>query len=233
MSHSSSACMAIGPYYIWCGKPIVKGGNNRAGATSVSWKLCVQQIKAPPGWGPDPTSVILSPSTGCVSAQDLPTGPVKFLPKASGKSLWPVGSISECNEMYLHSVLICQRQKWLWFDPAHSIPSGSMDIRICFVEHQGRKPGLWNYLYIDVYNQKYTDVDTCTSGAFSLQTLKSSQHFVYVKFKEQQFAVILFLFLLIWFCISSMLQITSLHQGVSHKSIASLHTQMFQIKIIG
>lgn len=68
---------------------------------------------------------------------------------------------------------------------------------------------------------------------FSLQTLKSSQHFLYVKFKGQKFAVVLFLFPLIWFCISSMIQITGLHQDINHKSIASLHTQMFGIKIIG
>lgn len=68
---------------------------------------------------------------------------------------------------------------------------------------------------------------------FALQILKSSQHFLYVKFKGQKFSAVLFLFPLIWFCISSMAQITGLHQDVRHKSTASLHTQMFGIKIIG
>ena len=166
MSCGSSACMVFGPYYVCCENHLVKGGNNRAGAAFVPWKLCTQQIKAPPGSGLGPTSLSLSPSTGCMSAQKFATGSVKFLPRASRESIWPAGSSSACNELYLHSVLISWRQKWLWFNPAHSICYRSINIRLCFVEHQGRKPGLWNYLHTDVWNQKYTVVGTYTFSCF-------------------------------------------------------------------
>lgn len=86
------------------------------------------------------TSLGLGPSTGCVAAPKFPDVTAKFLLGASGTA----SRRQVCMQALVLAFCLGKstaEMTPIWSCSQHS--PGSMDIKICFVEHQGRKPGLW------------------------------------------------------------------------------------------
>lgn len=110
-----------------------------AGAASVPWKLCMQQVTPRPS--------IWVPALAVWQPQSFQMWQPSFCWEPPGQ---PAGGRSACRHSCSHSVLVSQRQKWLQFDPALSIPPGQWISRFALLSITEESLGFECYLYINV-----------------------------------------------------------------------------------